>query len=467
MSKYYTLEFSKKKKEIGGSLYRFRSIESLIGEERQELERQQIYFASLDELNDPIEGKRHYFWQGDRIIWENFLKHFLFCLSDVINLSRLIENNETIEKSDIPIFNEIGENKFYKERIQKIYKHFFSDSFVQNYLQILYKNKNKIYQKELYIHLKILSKKALSTIFEIDAQNGLFLRPENTVPKTSEKKLNLDFSLFENGIDEEFIDLAYVYEKSREIESILMYKNSPKLQFVHVEFLQYYIAYIVELTYPPAYVACFMDNCDNSSIWGTYGQSHTGVCLKFKIENESTLTLKTRGKTDGYRQFDLKEMEYSSEPDELDFFRNLGRLPRPQLEKQWYTDENRNISICYDDITLDEEEWRKKYWNGFEGAFLKKLSDWSHESEYRIILSSVLGSYDEPKNRTLEYKFEDLEGIIFGLKTPKNDKIKIIEIVKRKCKEHKRNQFDFFEMDVNSKNELYRRKLHININNDI
>lgn len=52
-------------------MYRFRSVESLIGK-YQELEKQQIYFASVDELNDPLEGTRQYFWKGDRIIWMNF-----------------------------------------------------------------------------------------------------------------------------------------------------------------------------------------------------------------------------------------------------------------------------------------------------------------------------------------------------------------------------------------------------------
>ena len=46
-------------------MYRFRSVESLIGKYK-ELENQQIYCASLDELNDPLEGKM-IFHQGSKM----------------------------------------------------------------------------------------------------------------------------------------------------------------------------------------------------------------------------------------------------------------------------------------------------------------------------------------------------------------------------------------------------------------
>ena len=41
--------------------YRFRSMDKLLGECFQELERQTIYFANTGELNDPMEGFRDVF----------------------------------------------------------------------------------------------------------------------------------------------------------------------------------------------------------------------------------------------------------------------------------------------------------------------------------------------------------------------------------------------------------------------
>ncbi|MFB5285437.1 hypothetical protein [Peribacillus sp. Hz7] len=103
---------------MGGNLYRFRSVENLIGE-YQELEKQQIYFAALDQLNDPMEGTRRYFWQGDKIVWENFLKHYLLCLEHVILLSRLTPDNKIITKKDIPIFKSERDlpTDLYRERM--------------------------------------------------------------------------------------------------------------------------------------------------------------------------------------------------------------------------------------------------------------------------------------------------------------------------------------------------------------
>ena len=56
--------------------YRFRSTTALLGE-KKELENQEIYFASIDELNDPMEGKPDLVFKGDRIVWENLFKHYL------------------------------------------------------------------------------------------------------------------------------------------------------------------------------------------------------------------------------------------------------------------------------------------------------------------------------------------------------------------------------------------------------
>jgi len=46
-------------------LYRFRS--TVLGK-HQELENQDIYFSSLESLNDPMEGFMDLFWSGDEIV---------------------------------------------------------------------------------------------------------------------------------------------------------------------------------------------------------------------------------------------------------------------------------------------------------------------------------------------------------------------------------------------------------------
>ncbi|WP_237522512.1 hypothetical protein, partial [Bacillus cereus] len=63
-------------------MYRFRSIQSLLGQYK-ELENQEIYFANVESLNDPLEGKREYFWSGDNIVWTNLYKQYINCLVHV------------------------------------------------------------------------------------------------------------------------------------------------------------------------------------------------------------------------------------------------------------------------------------------------------------------------------------------------------------------------------------------------
>ena len=47
--------------------YRFRSIKKFLAPCFHELERQTAFFASLDDLNDPMEGFRDLVWSGDHI----------------------------------------------------------------------------------------------------------------------------------------------------------------------------------------------------------------------------------------------------------------------------------------------------------------------------------------------------------------------------------------------------------------
>lgn len=59
--------------------YRYRPIKAVL-DEFHELENQEIYFSTTDELNDPMDGFKDLFWRGDEIVWRNFLKHYILCV---------------------------------------------------------------------------------------------------------------------------------------------------------------------------------------------------------------------------------------------------------------------------------------------------------------------------------------------------------------------------------------------------
>ena len=79
-----------------------------------------------------------------------------------------------------------------------------------------------------------------------------------------------------------------------------------------------------------------------------------------------------------------------------------------------------------------------------------KLCDWRHEEEYRLMLTSVLGTFQEAKDRKLVYGFTDLEGLIFGIRTPLEDKVRIVNIIAKKCAEQGRKSFEFSQASYNA-----------------
>jgi hypothetical protein len=69
--------------QMADCIYRFRPTAALL-DGFHELENQEIYFAPSRQLNDPLEGYKDLFWQGDDIVWKNFLRHYVLCLMQSI-----------------------------------------------------------------------------------------------------------------------------------------------------------------------------------------------------------------------------------------------------------------------------------------------------------------------------------------------------------------------------------------------
>ena len=69
-----------------------------------------------------------------------------------------------------------------------------------------------------------------------------------------------------------------------------------------------------------------------------------------------------------------------------------------------------------------------------------KTRDWKHESEHRLICKD---SYNQP--HALKYRFKDLAGICFGIKTTPKDKLRIMRIIEQKCLAQRRTDFEFYQ----------------------
>ena len=107
--------------------------------------------------------------------------------------------------------------------------------------------------------------------------------------------------------------------------------------------------------------------------------SHEGACLIFE-------SAQIAGSRQNSGVSELRKVDYGPKPNEVDFFRSIGRATVEQLEELWYTMQRGNFSECGDHMPRDGERenddtdlWRKSYWANFYHDITSKTKDWEHE----------------------------------------------------------------------------------------
>ena len=381
--------------------YRIRTIDSLL-DKYKELENQEVFFQSTDKLNDPMEGFMDFIFKGDEVVWKSLITHFVFCFQQVAFTYKVIEEKIQLNNKIIPI----------KQILDLSKKQFYFDLLGDS-------NKNKFYQ---------------------------FIKKDSITRE--------DLRAFLKEINYSFLQDFVFLEKE-----IFKNDNLKNLQFI-LNFYSHYLEAIEQFTYPRFYIASFLEEPSNSSVWGKYGQNHTGVCLIFETNDEMYIPFIKQG-------LELKKVYYHGDFEEINFFESLGKIPEP-LVKNFYIDENKNKSRFYDTVLNNQEEWRKSFWNRYETNKLVKTKDWEYEKEYRIVFNGLTDYEIDEKDRKLKYDFSCLKGVIFGIKTPQNKKDEIIDIIKSKCHENNISDFEFYQAFYckESKN-IQHKKLDINIIDDL
>ncbi len=451
--------------------YRFRRINSLIGE-FEELENQSIYFAEPESLNDPMEGFRDMYWRGDFIVWRNLFRHYLLCLERLCSLLIISGEEHPITRAHMPVFS--GEEDFptpmYQELFVNITYKFFDNENLIKLIESISKRTTPVRRDELFFYLQNIHSYALEVIYSEYERSGLIPERDNRNSKADKPirdLLSQDFigilekSLLKSGGDEKIANAMFSAHHHSNLQMDLIYRFNGNIDsdkknrnLVIIEFPKEYISQIEKLVFPDWYTACFMSECKSSSVWGHYGDNHSGACLIFNadVTNEkSFLKLKgrngyssTSGPTYGFSNRMFYPIDYIQGYGQIDFFRMLGRLPIPKLNSMWYS-LNGALSECADDMIKSEDSWRENYWENFYRDVTVKSKDWSYENEHRLILASSLDSFSDPKDRSLNYEFSSLKGIIFGIKTTREDKLKVIKIIEKKCRETDRDDFKFYQ----------------------
>ena len=232
------------------------------------------------------------------------------------------------------------------------------------------------------------------------------------------------------------------------------------------DFPRVYVEQLHRLLWPDWYTACFTESFDNSSVWAKYADGHKGVCLIFEaLEKEGSSTLGLNQKTtdftgkasNNFITLPFRKVNYADSPGEIDFFRTICRTTKPELRGLWDTDEGGNLSEIEPDGCEDVRD------NFFNDATFK-TKDWAYEQEYRLILENNSGKLNEKDHRKLTYDFDSLKGIIFGMRTSTEDKMKIIEIIekKKKCKGNNGTDFTFYQANYSLEDgNIHKRRMQL------
>ncbi|MFM0615000.1 DUF2971 domain-containing protein [Paraburkholderia nemoris] len=450
-------------------LYRFRSTHALL-DGYQELENQQIYFCPPEGLNDPLEGFKHIFWRGDHIVWRNLLRHYLFNLMQATSIACVMgqDFNSTM---CAPLVHQT-EHDLPQAPIRDVHaaasREFFKDPAPEKLVVALSSRKGDIRRDELLFYLRLIHPLAAKSVLAALAERRLVLmqnaRELSALIETMGE--NLDKLL---RAHEQEADLSSVFFSASEyLTSQLALMNEfrhpatddrrPWLFIAH-DFTDYYVSSLERLLYPDWHVACFVADPTNSAMWGGYGDSHRGACLKFKanVDDQGARSLDLyranswSGGKDGmvahhaYVPHRFEQVRYTSDFPEVDFFESIATLPRSKLSGFWFAGPNGERSTTAKRMLSEDEGWRQEYWRKFANSFSTKSDEWAHEKETRLVLHSSLQKFDDTASRQLRYRFSDLAGIVFGMKTANEDKLHILRIIERKCAAEGRKDFEFYQ----------------------
>lgn len=454
-------------------LYKFRPVKSLF--DYKELEDEYVYFASQEELNDPMEGFINFYWRGDTVVWENLLKHYIFTLALCFERFYFSNGELSFNKAFIPIF--FDEQKLKRIPfglfLKTIADSFLNDIEVQEFLEFIKVYNRKVFRDELNFYLKSLNSIALFYVTDFFHKtygsfcikkmpyNGLFKKLTNLykplINEQGKKKTTELFNILapflKQGMDLFNISFKQEYEQKMDKSDF-----EAKTFFISY-FPAFYADRIREIAFPKLYYSCFMSSYENIANWGYYADSNKGCCLIFEPEikdNSFCLNLQSKKENFFLDSYKIHKVSYSKKIPEIDFFSHLGNLQNiaKEIESSWYLNRNGEHSKTHQmpKTKTEEAEWKQKYNDLLEKLATIKLPAWKNENEYRIFLHDGFECSSDKESRKFRYSFERLKGIAFGVNTSESDKVKIINLMTKKCNDYGRKDFKFYQANVNKEN---------------
>ena len=389
-------------------IYRYRSMKSLL--EFKELENQEIYLAKPEELNDPMEGMYWGFYRGDKDAWSEMFKAYFyymfstyrqgcdinlyFDIDDFTELSNAFVKSSSIEK----LIECLSQSKrfYYSEQVGFLLNPFVG---LQAFYSIRIWHAKKACADDE--HIKFLEKQleeAKKVVFDIGSIGvDYILRPcEHGIDATSNC----------NKMQEALSTLLFEEEQHPEVGALLF-------KCLRSDFLENYEKYS-----KGAYrIAAFSENESSASMWGLYAAVQNGVCMCFDLQSNARYKNSLKLYDNSYEE--LEKVNYIEQITCHDLAYDIF-LARRSIQTQ---------EVTY-------SEFLKKW----KDIYLHKLQDWEFEKEWRLVLPDVgVGCCK------IKYHFDSLKSVTFGKKVSSEDIYRVIDIIRRKCKDYNRTTFEFYQ----------------------
>lgn len=405
---------------------------------RAELASQEIYFASPGELNDPMEGFKNLFWKGDEIVWRNLIRHYVLCLFNTV--MTVIFLGADFDKSRHANFVHHTAAELPNDTIRKIYadicEKLFAYEVVRTLVAMLASSSAKVRRDELTFYLRALNPLVFTLV-----KGALAIPPTDVAVDSVGHSTAMDQLKSMSTMQ-----MALIHDINNDLTPL-----QKAWRFIARDFDDFYVGSLESLVHPAWYAACFVDDASNASMWGSYGDGHKGICLKFAADTDTAGHSSLRlcqaigiggGKENvrihyGYGPLPFEIVQYGEDYPEISFFETLGAIPMGRLGA-WYAGADGQRSSASTRVLENQDDWRKGYWRDYYASRVTKTRDWEHEQEYRLVLGS---SITQP--RCLKYQFKDLVGVCFGIKTPPEDKVRVMQIIEEKCIAERRTDSSF------------------------